>query len=292
MGFKDILRRALRPTPTPDSTSSTGRNPSLSPDFERAWATRWLEALESGRLSPPRDVHDAAGWDTYWTNQLEVGPADLALSDLMSSDAKLIDLFTIRAVRMVLCVGNGLSTEALSLAMHGFHVTALDISAVASGTLSGALQHPEHHAACIPGFSLRNGSFVFGDSGPIPAELCPKIHQTASHRPQAGGTLTFVTGDLVAPDICPGPFDVVIERRTVQLFPEEERSHALTRLVSRLAERGVFVSHHHDGRAGPGSARHYAREWVKSNGFVLDYEVDAETCRSAARLACLRLSTG
>jgi hypothetical protein len=66
----------------------------------------------------------------------------------------------------------------------------------------------------------------------------------------------------------------------------------LIRLVSRLDERGMFVSHHHDGWGRPRTAEHYASDWVTSSGFVLDYAVDIVTRRSVPRLACLRLSTG
>jgi len=32
------------------------------------------------------------------------------------------------------------------------------------------------------------------------------------------------------PAICPGPFDVIVERRTLQLFPSGERGAAVARL--------------------------------------------------------------
>lgn len=288
-----MLRRVLRPASTPPPSPRSRSYISPSGEFdERAWATAWLEARESGRLDIPRDVHDAGGWDTYWTNNLEVGPADLAFSDAMSSDESLVALLVSRDARTVLCAGNGLSTEALSLALHGFDVTVLDLSAVAISTMAESLRDPGHRVNGVPGFRLTDDAIVFGDAGSIPPELCPKIHRSEAHPPRAGGSLRFAAGDLISTDLCPGPFDVVIERRTVQLFPEQERPVALERLVSRLAERGTFVSHHHDGRGRPGSARHYATEWVKAHGFVLDYQVDAGTRRSTSRLARLNLSTG
>jgi hypothetical protein len=77
--------------------------------------------------------------------------------------------------------------------------------------------------------------------------------------PRAGGTLRVNSGDLMSADICAGPYDAVIERRSVQLFAEEERPIALERLVSRLSEPGMLVSHKHDGQWKPGSdRRHYA----------------------------------
>src|SRR5262245_8573311 len=94
---------------------------------DREAAAAWLAAFESGRLNPPKNVRDAAGWDTYWKNHLEVGAPDQGFSDMMSSDDTLVPLLSRRGVRTILCAGNGLSSEALALAMSGFDVVALDI---------------------------------------------------------------------------------------------------------------------------------------------------------------------
>jgi hypothetical protein len=101
---------------------------------ERDLANAWLEAMKAGRLTPPRDVHDATAWDAYWTNHLQVGLMEQALSDMMSSDERLIGLLTRRGATTILCAGNGLSTEPLSLAVHGFQVTALDLSIAGRGS--------------------------------------------------------------------------------------------------------------------------------------------------------------
>jgi hypothetical protein len=42
--------------------------------------------------------------------------------------------------------------------------------------------------------------------------------------------------------VCPGPFDVVIERRTVQVFDEAQRADALSALSKRLSRIGIFLS--------------------------------------------------
>ena len=123
--------------------------------------------------------------------------------------------------------------------------------------------------------------------------MCPNIHRNDAHPPTAGGRLTFVCGDLSDPAICPGPFDVVIERRTVQLFPEAERETALDCLAARLSERGMLVSHMHDGGGGPGRHRpHHAREWAKARGFVIDDWRNTDVAATATRLARTFLSTG
>ena len=284
MGLKDILRRVLHPEPT--GTSAPPANP-VNPDM-REWARAWSDAFEKGDLNIPQDVHDGAGWDTYWTNQLRVGPMEQAFSDMMSSDEHLIELLAGRDARTVLCAGNGMSSEALSLALHGFRVTALDISSVPGRVMADALRRPDHPASQIPGFRSEDQVFVFGESGPLPDDLCPRIHRKA---PRAGGSLTFVVGDLMDPNICPGPFDAAIERRTLQLLPEAERELALDRLASRLGERGLLVSHLHDGSGRLGRP-HHARKWAAARGFLLDVDADSEQRRTAARLARVVLTTG
>jgi len=104
--------------------------------------------------------------------------------------------------------------------------------------------------------------------------------------------LTLATGDLTKPEVCPGPFDAVIERRVVQLFAEPDRAVAIDRLAARLATPGVLISHHHDGCGRPGQVRHHAMKLLTERGFVLDSHADADAQRSAPRLARLRLSTG
>jgi hypothetical protein len=113
------------------------------------------------------------------------------------------------------------------------------------------------------------------------------MHQSAACPNQGGGTLTFVTGDLMDPDVCPGPFDVVIERRTLQLFPATEQMEGLERLIARLGTPGLFVSHQHLGCWRPGDSReHYARARLVSHRFDLGHTT------FAPRLARLVFSTG
>jgi hypothetical protein len=284
VAFKDLIRRILHPPPTPGSApvpEHTAADPHM-----RELASAWLEALEAGKLNTPRDVHDAAAWDTYWINRSRVGVLDQAFSDMMSSDDSLIDLLAIREARTILCAGNGLSGEALSLALHGFQVTVLEISSVAAQMLASALRRPDHPVSALPGVTMANGVLEFGGSGPIPADVCPLIHRRADRAPCAGGSLRFAVGDLTDPAVCPGPFDVAIERRTIQLFPESERSLALDRLAARLSTPGLILSHLHDGAGGPGRTRpHHALEWARSRGFVIDSGLDPDARRSAARLA-------
>ena len=94
-------------------------------------------------------------------------------------------------------------------------------------------------------------------------------------------------------DLCRGPFDVVVERRTVQLFPEPDGIDALQQLVTRLGRRGVFVSQQHFGWWKPGQPiNHYGEEWLKAEGFVIMRKASETDLIDAERLARLKLSTG
>lgn len=86
----------------------------------------------------------------------------------------------------------------------------------------------------------------------------------------AGLPCTCVTGDLLGDSICSGPFDVVIERRTIQLFKGAERDRALAAVARRLAPRGIFVSHSHLGAWKPPAPRtHHAESWFRQNGWTV-----------------------
>jgi hypothetical protein len=302
MTFRERVRRLFGGS-NPDVQPSGLGHISPSPDSPtrqraettdaKAQATAWLEAFEAGQLNPPADIHDPEGWNTYWRNQFKTGAMEQGFNDMMSSDAGLPGLLAERECQTILCAGNGWSMEAVSLSLLGFQVTSLDIAPVIAETMRQTFEHPEHPLRRIPGFALRDdGSIHFTAPGPIDAELCPVLHRSEQRRPCGGGSLTLATGDLVDPSICPGPFDVVIERRTVQLFPADERFGAIERLTARLADRGMFLSHQHDGGWRPGEDRtHYAAAWLEAMGFVVRSNVTGDD-RSAQRLAYLMFSTG
>ena len=277
----------------PASSDSDLKRKRRSPEGMRQMEA-WLAASEAGLLRPPGDVHSSGAWDNYWKHHLEVGALEQGLSDQMASDETLASLLAERGARTILCAGNGLSMEALSLALLGFDVTALDISVVPGEVFQAMLSDEKHPVRQVPGFSSRDdGSVAFEGTGPIDPAPAPSMHQSAAFHARRGGSLAFVTGDLTEPDVCPGPFDVLIERRTLQLFPEAERPLALERLSARLSNRGVFVSQQHDGRCGLDDDRtHYAESWLASRGFVIESATAPAESRDAVRLARLMFSSG
>jgi len=193
---------------------------------------------------PPADPRDIAGWDAYWEVELETGGLHTRFGDVLIAHWDTPGLLATRGVRTVLCVGNGLSAEAASLAGKGFDVTALDVSPLAIRTAEQGWKTSD-----------------------------------------VNDTLRFVCGDLFDATACPGPFDAVIERCTLQLYSPDERTLGLERLTGRLAQRGLFVSHVHMGGWRPGQPReHYARPWLAAHGFRED--------PGAERMCRLTLMTG
>jgi hypothetical protein len=210
---------------------------------------------------PPSDVHSAGPWDQYWRGQIEhgIGPP---LHDMFCDDDALLDTIAERGLRTVLCVGNGISQEPHALAAAGLHITALDISPFAT-RLASELTLGESDV----------GRFFKGQ------------------RTRPGGSVRFEVGDLLDAAVCPGPFDVVIERRTLQLFPEIERARALMAVAARLSERGVLVTHCHDGGwKPPASPLHVVEPLLKPHGFqVLRH---GSSMPDDGRVALVVMSTG
>jgi hypothetical protein len=286
--MRDWLRRVFHRSSVTPQTDAAPKAAERQP-----WLDAWIAAMDAGLLRPPADVHDASAWDEYWTNQLNVGAPEQGLSDAMSSDSRLPLVLASRGAQTILCVGNGLSWEAWSLALHGFEVTGLDISAIPRAHFLSVARDEQHAVRRVPGFVLdEDGTVTFTLAGAIDPRLCPAIHQGEGHPPRGGGRLRFAQGDLTDLAVCPGPFDVIVERRTLQLFPKAERLLALDRLVERLSPRGVLVSHEHQGGWRPGMSRtHHGESALVSKGFVVAAG-DAAADREAARLAYLMFSTG
>lgn len=225
--------------------------PSVSPDSRDDFNWLW----------PPTDIHSAAAWDQHWQAQIShgLGPG---IFDLFCDEQALISVMRRRGMLTVLCAGNGISQEPRALAEAGLKVTALDLSQLAVAIAQDFQLSPE-----------QLGRF-----------FSPELRAP-------GGSVEFVVGDLLDPSVCPGPFDVVIERCTLQLFPPDERSSAVDALADRLSPDGIFKSHCHNGgwkpnepRAHPFEALFVEKGWLIEDGF--------EGPHSDGRAAWLSLSTG
>jgi hypothetical protein len=214
----------------------------------------------------PMEAKDARFWDEWWRNRLSekydsslfpcfespLGCDPRSLYRLVNGDDLLATVMSEHGLRTILCAGNGVSQEPRALAAAGFDVTSLDISPV-------AVSYAKAYDA---------------DSHRLDYFCSPKLH-----RP--GGRVEFIVGDLLDITLCPGPFDVVIERRTVQWFAEHERAAALSALAGRLNKVGIFMSQCLDDafpmELGWSQHRsgffHASESWFRERGWVTCDEV-------------------
>ncbi len=211
-------------------------------------------------LHPPSDVHASEPWDEYWRRQHETGL--WAFNEMFVNDRELVRVIEARGFQTVLCVGSGIALEPHALAAAGLRVTMLDIS---------------------------RGVVAVQQAATFPLDAFSRILDASQLRP--GGSLECVAGDLTDSTVCPGPYDVAIERRTLQLFPERERGAALAAVAARLSPDGTLFTHAHDARGGPGRRRnHRVEPFLESCGFT---QRSLEASKSATgRTAITFLSTG
>ncbi len=187
-------------------------------------------------LRPPSDPLDDTAWDRYWIEHVKhgLGPP---IFDMFCDDRNLVAVMNAEGMQTVLCAGNGISQEPRVLAEAGFRVVALDLSPQAVEIAR---------------------TFEF------PAEAFEYFCESGMRRPE--GHVKFVVGDILDPDVCPGPFDVIIERRTAQNYFPHNIGVILGALVKRLGHEGIFFSHCHDRTCGPQvTPRHYTKPWFKEN---------------------------
>jgi SAM-dependent methyltransferase len=185
---------------------------------------------------------------------------------LLQNEQRLVQLLAERDLTTVFCVGNGISLEPRALAYAGLQVIALNASPIA---------------------------VEIARDVPADDRVLQKYFDSPYRHP--GGTISFVVGDLFDATAYPGPFDVIIERRTLQLFASTERERALDSLSARLVSNGVFVSQAHMGWWRPGEPRdHPAEGWFRSHGFAIYRRAGGSDVASTEgkRLAWLTVTTG
>jgi hypothetical protein len=245
-----FLRKVFNPTPVGFPARSTRV---FGSDDIRPGEAEALRSLATSALHPPSSLDSDAGWDLFWRVRIEQ-PLIRRMEDAMDlafcRDQRRALVATMRREgwQSVLCVGNGLSGEAAALADAGFAVTALDRSA----------------------FAIAHAPPVAPESPPFAAYFGQAFSRT-------GGSLRFVHGDLFDAQVCPGPFDVIIERRTLQLWSRfapvadgDDCDRGLAAVTARLADAGLVVSHQHMGAWRPDQSRqHFAQQWLQDRGFLI-----------------------
>jgi hypothetical protein len=216
-------------------------------------------------LHPPANPEDVAAWDQHWTEQVAhgLGPP---IFDMFCNDRGLVRTMNDEGMTRILCAGNGISQEPKALAAAGFEVVALDLSPRAT------------EIARSPG-------------GELTAKYLQLFVDPAMLRP--GGRVDFVVGDIRDSTVCPGPFDVIIERRTAQLYCcNRGVSTILKKLEGRLSSNGILFSHCHNGAwRPPAERRHFAESWFKQNGWRI-WGGDFPQTKPSGRVAWLFFSTG
>ena len=234
-----------------------GKSHETSVDDESSSVDEMMELLQ-----PPEDLLDGEAWDTYWENHLKFGFGP-PMFDMMFDDADLVRAMRAAELATVLCVGNGMSMEPRALAAAGFHVTALDV------------------APRVTSFARR---------APLDDQYVANLIGDGEQRP--GGEVDFVTGNILDGSVCPGPFDIVIERRTAQNYAAKDMmGDFLVAAASRLAKKGIFVSHCHDGAWRPGrDPSHLPGDWFKEQGWLIWQGEGADTLDR--QVAWLIRSTG
>lgn len=247
-----FVRRLVNRIRPADATMRSARDPELD--------ARLAEIMTM--LAPPTERRSAPAWDEFWARHVAHGIP--WVSDMMVRDEELVALIRTEGLRRVLIAGNGVSREPHALAAAGLDVVAVDISPAAT-EFARRLRFEDGDG---------NLDFMIGENNARP-----------------GGTVEHVAGDVFDPALCVGPFDVCIERRTAQNYPEDERAAFLAALASRLSSQGIFVSHCHDNRWRPGREyQHATKGWFEAQGWPVVHGFPAT--KVGGRLACLFTSSG
>jgi len=249
LSMRAFFQKLLWPRGAAASTPAKGSGPE---------GTVSVRVDECHWMDPPPTMEHAGRWDMYWWDQLTHGTARFV--HMFCNDGSLVDAMRANGLRTVLCVGNGISQEPRALAWAGFDVTALDLSPYATETARRAAPPDEFLAGLVGGRSRG-----------------------------LNGHVKFVTGNLCNVSCCPGPYDVIIERKTLQLYPEGERPTAMKAVANRLASRGIFFSQCHDGGWRPPAPRtHATQSWFLAEG----WRIREDNTPLVGRVAWLFTTTG
>lgn len=231
-------RRAIELNP--DDSRALRRLANISAEPEQQSLIEQADELDRRiGLIPPKSARDAAGWDRYWQYQIDEDLEDgwfyFELAPV------LVPAFLAAGFHTLLDVGCGVSMEPGAFAWAGFAVTGLELSPVAV-----------EHGSARP-FTEQHAHRFFGEQ--------------AQALRRSGGRVDYVVGDFLDADVCPGSYDVVLTRRTVQHYRGEPLSTALAALVRRLSPSGVLVIHFHNAY----DVLYDAEALLKEAGFEVIY---------------------
>jgi hypothetical protein len=203
----------------------------------------------------PGDINSAKEWDLYWLCRRDMpSPGELQTR----CDREWLRVFRERGYRSILFAANGLSQEPQFFAYAGFQTVALELSEVATELARTARWKEQTLLRSFGVSSLEKESFLRD-------MVC------------FGGSASYEAGSLFAEDVCEGPFDVIIVRRTLQLFSSARLRLALQALRKRLSDTGtliVEVAESFDAKARVAQAM--LREGFRLRGMASDESWNAE----------------
>jgi hypothetical protein len=226
----------------------------MSNNFQQ-WLARQLTRLSnrknSSGINPyypiPKDLDDIAGWDHFWNVRI---PEQDDLFQFYDFTQSLIPALQERGCQTVLFAGNGISLEPRAFAAAGFRVTALDVSVRATDYAARFALEPAH---------LQR--FAYFSAQRPTSDLCQNA------------VVSYVVGSIFDEAISQDPFDVIISRRTLQLFPNERMLEGMRLLFRRLAKKGVLINHTHNNYP----SGWFLRDELLSRNIPASTDYDVET---------------
>jgi len=232
----------------------------------------------------PLDPSNEQGWDCFWESMIPQKMGDeifdyLGGADTLRSWAAILKA---RGCNTILFAGNGISLEPLIFADMGFVVTVLDISAKANRFLTNL-------SDCIGSNRelFERQIELLGLSEQSIQNLIPSVK--------------IVTGDIYQTTCCPGPFDIMITRRTLQCYwnwnPDAENQNAgnkviegIKALFNRLSCNGLLYFHCHNFHFL--SEEFDLHNWLATQGVSLVDSINTTTVNTNQRLFYLRETSG
>ncbi len=214
-------------------------------------------------MCPPKDPLNIAGWDRYWQYHLTEWETPLKLTHYFEVTKPLMSLIQKMGYTTALSVGCGISLEVRGFAAGGLHAIGLDASQVAI----------DYAAKCTL-FTTYQDQFL----------------EPHEHTPD--GIVEFLVGNFLDPTVCPGPFDVIVSRGTIQYFHRLNMlDTALQSLANRLNATGILVI----GTHGDIPAMEPITNWLHAHDFTVYFREIQENFLYASpgkRAAWHAMSTG
>lgn len=231
----------------------------------------------------PYDPSDIEGWNFFWRKLISsdgnnYGSYDL-LYDILEESDRLIPELQKRGCKTILCAGNGIAMEPYMLAYLGFSVTALDISSQATKYLANFPITPQY---------VKNFCYFISEKG---RESSP-IEFSDRELKKIKSSVKFVTGDIFKPRYCPGPFDAIITRRTLQCFWKESGGEktfqGIQALLDRLSPTGLLYFHGHNAY----QMNQEIEKWIVSQGVMVAESMSDIGEKTEQQLFYLRTTSG